>query len=322
VLSEKALAVPLPAALVASTLAYVSGKSANAAALSAKVFALSEGVLRMLWLNKMKMAAGVVLALVLAGTGIGLVVSQTWGGGGEGQVGSLPGSNGPVARSDKTESDEDFIRRMSKDLLGKEPTAAEVHFFVTSKDPKRREKLIDLFTVQRQAKKTGEAETAAAADTRQQARAERLQRIEKALAHAQETIKEMRRNLLNEIQTSGAGDPAHLTLKQKALLEVHAITSRRLIDLDNEALLLEAAQKARGEEGVKEINEKLKILQEQRAVLRDKVKSLAEKADMIGRGSFTIDLLRAELAEVQEVAKTLRRERDYVLFGLDELKAK
>jgi RNA polymerase sigma factor (sigma-70 family) len=81
-LAEKAVAVSLPAGLVGSTLAYVSAKTANAGALSAKVFALSEGVLGMLWLDKAKMTAGVVLALVLAGTGVGLVVRQTWAGGG------------------------------------------------------------------------------------------------------------------------------------------------------------------------------------------------------------------------------------------------
>jgi hypothetical protein len=79
ILTDKALAVPLPAGLVASTLAYVTGKSANTGALAAKV---SDGVLRMMWLNKMKMAAGVVLAVVLAGTGVGLVVRKTWAGGG------------------------------------------------------------------------------------------------------------------------------------------------------------------------------------------------------------------------------------------------
>ena len=98
VLGDKALAVPLPAGLLASTLAYVSGTSANAGALSAKVLALSDGVLRMLWLNKMKMAAGVVLALVLVGTGVGLVVRQTWAGGGAGQAGKAePAAEGQNA---------------------------------------------------------------------------------------------------------------------------------------------------------------------------------------------------------------------------------
>jgi hypothetical protein len=86
VLTDKALAAPLPVGLAASTMAYISGKSANIGALAAKVFALSDGVLRMMWLNKMKMAAGVVLAVVLAGTGVGLVVRETWAGGGEAQA--------------------------------------------------------------------------------------------------------------------------------------------------------------------------------------------------------------------------------------------
>src|SRR5262249_35740000 len=75
--------------------AYVSGKSPNTGALAAKVFVLSDGVLHMMWLNKMKLAAGVVLAVVLAGTGVGLVVRETWAGGRDGQVGE------PAARGQK-----------------------------------------------------------------------------------------------------------------------------------------------------------------------------------------------------------------------------
>jgi len=86
ILTDKALAVPVPAGLVGSTLVYVSGKSAHAGALSAKVLALSEGVLRMMWLNKMKLVAGVVMGLVLAGAGIGVVVRQTLAGSGQDTV--------------------------------------------------------------------------------------------------------------------------------------------------------------------------------------------------------------------------------------------
>src|SRR5205807_10018879 len=82
VLADKAPAASLPAGLVRSTLAYVSGTTANAGVLPAKVMALSEGVLNLLWLDKMKTSAGVVLALVLAGTGVGLVARQTWAGSG------------------------------------------------------------------------------------------------------------------------------------------------------------------------------------------------------------------------------------------------
>jgi hypothetical protein len=52
----------------------------------------------------------------------------------------------------KSESDDSFIRRISKDLRGTDPTPAEVHFFVNSKDASKRQKLIDLFIQERQAK--------------------------------------------------------------------------------------------------------------------------------------------------------------------------
>jgi DNA-directed RNA polymerase specialized sigma24 family protein len=85
-LTDKAIAAPLPAGLVKSTLAYVAGTAAKAGTLATRVFALSDGVLRMLWLNKMKMAAGLLVAVALAGTGVGLLVRQTWAG----ATGQLP----------------------------------------------------------------------------------------------------------------------------------------------------------------------------------------------------------------------------------------
>jgi hypothetical protein len=51
----------------------------------------------------------------------------------------------------KEESDADFIRRISKDLRGIDPTPAEIHFFLVNKDAGRRQKLIDLFIQERQA---------------------------------------------------------------------------------------------------------------------------------------------------------------------------
>jgi RNA polymerase sigma factor (sigma-70 family) len=53
----------------------------------------------------------------------------------------------------KPESDGDFIRRISEDLRGSEPSPAEIHFFVANKDAGKRQKLIDLFIQERQAKK-------------------------------------------------------------------------------------------------------------------------------------------------------------------------
>src|SRR5262245_54675372 len=57
----------------------------------------------------------------------------------------------------KTESDEEFIRRISKDLRGVDPSPTEVHFFVANKDANRRQKLIDLFIQERQTKERAAA---------------------------------------------------------------------------------------------------------------------------------------------------------------------
>jgi hypothetical protein len=117
VLTDKALAAQLPAGLVASTVASASGKSANTGALAAKVIALSDGVLRMMWLNKMKMAAGVVLAVVLAGTGVGLVVRETRAGGGEGQVGEPAArAQKPTPKPDAQEGTKAEIAELRKDM--------------------------------------------------------------------------------------------------------------------------------------------------------------------------------------------------------------
>src|SRR5262249_50886534 len=60
----------------------------------------------------------------------------------------------------KQETDEAFIRRISKDLRESDPTPAEVHFFVASKEPGKRQKLIDLFIQERKAKRDAERKTA------------------------------------------------------------------------------------------------------------------------------------------------------------------
>lgn len=86
VLTGQALASAIPAELVRSTLggalAYAAGPVAAGAVLSAKSLALTEGVLRIMWYSKMKFMASVFLAVVLAGSGVGLAVRQAWAGAG------------------------------------------------------------------------------------------------------------------------------------------------------------------------------------------------------------------------------------------------
>lgn len=82
VLADKALAGAIPAELVRATfggaLAYAAGSTAAGSLLTSKSLALTEGVVRIMWYDKMKVMTGVVLALVLAGTGGGLMLRQAW----------------------------------------------------------------------------------------------------------------------------------------------------------------------------------------------------------------------------------------------------
>src|SRR5947208_1791923 len=84
VLTDKALAGAVSAELVRVTLggtvAYAAGATTAGAILSAKSLALTEGVLRIMWYSKMKMAAALFLAVTLAVAGIGIAVRQAWAG--------------------------------------------------------------------------------------------------------------------------------------------------------------------------------------------------------------------------------------------------
>jgi hypothetical protein len=112
---------------------------------AANVLALTQEVLKSMSLSKVKACtAGVLCAALLALAG-GSFVSP-----GIAQDATPKNVRETVV---KTESDGDFIRRMSKDLRGTEPTPAEIHFFVANKDAGKRQKLIDLFIEERNAKR-------------------------------------------------------------------------------------------------------------------------------------------------------------------------
>jgi RNA polymerase sigma factor (sigma-70 family) len=94
VLADKAVASAITPELVhhtvQSALVYATGKSA-ASVLSLKAVALTEGVLRMMWLSKLRIVAAMFLAVALVGAGIGLAVWESW-------AGEAPGPN-PVTRA-------------------------------------------------------------------------------------------------------------------------------------------------------------------------------------------------------------------------------
>ena len=82
-LCQNAASACVPGPLVVSTVQaatlMAAGKALAAGAISAKVVALTEGVLKAMLMTKLKVAITVLLALNLIGAGVGLVYCQTAG---------------------------------------------------------------------------------------------------------------------------------------------------------------------------------------------------------------------------------------------------
>jgi RNA polymerase sigma factor (sigma-70 family) len=151
-----------PTFVVTSTkaaLLLAAGKPVAESLVATNVLALTQEVLKSMFLTKLKLGTAVVLCAGLFAALIGpsftsLSMAQ------DAKTASVYPVQDLLVTLPKSESDADFIRRISKDLRGTDPTPAEVHFFVANKDPGRRQKLIDLFIQERQAKKEADAKDA------------------------------------------------------------------------------------------------------------------------------------------------------------------
>lgn len=135
-----AAAPPLTAALRVGRLA------ADPAAASPRAAVLTHDFLKGVAMSKIKfVTAGLVGAAVLA-VGIGVTTAQS-----AVQPPPVAQPKQPLSRTPgekvapAPDTDEAFIRRVSKDLRGTDPTPAEVHFFLSSKDANKRATLVDLF---------------------------------------------------------------------------------------------------------------------------------------------------------------------------------
>ncbi len=149
-----------PSLVVASTktaLAVASGQPLASGAIAPHILSLAQEALKTMFVTKLKIGTAVVVcgglltALVAGWTGsVGLAQDYVQG------YRSLA-ERAAAAPGGKAESDEDFIRRVSKDLRGIDPSPAEIHFFAANKNANRRQKLIDLFIQERQAKQKTDA---------------------------------------------------------------------------------------------------------------------------------------------------------------------
>jgi RNA polymerase sigma factor (sigma-70 family) len=142
-----------PTLVVASTkaaLLLAAGASLTSDVVSTHVITLTKEALQTMFIAKLKV---VTASILCAGLTMALIGGSLAG------IGSAQNPNARLRAveqltqlANKPESDEAFIRRMSKDLRGTEPSPAEIHFFVSNKDAGRRQKLIDLFIQERQTK--------------------------------------------------------------------------------------------------------------------------------------------------------------------------
>ena len=112
------------------------------------VVQLSERVMRMFVLNKLKAVVTGVVSCLAVLAGLGLVAGPALRADPEVKpTKPTPAAKVEPARPDphKLPSDDlTFLRRTSLDLRGVLPTSLEAHDFVADKDPKKREKLLKL----------------------------------------------------------------------------------------------------------------------------------------------------------------------------------
>jgi RNA polymerase sigma factor (sigma-70 family) len=147
--SKAALAPTLVVECTRGAMLVAAGQPVAADLIPEQVLSLSTEVVRTMFVNKLKIVSSFVLCAGLMAALIGGSLSS------EGLAQDGPSIQFKLATAQvKGESDEAFIRRISKDLRGTDPTPAEVHFFVSSTDAGKRQKLVDLFIQERQAKKS------------------------------------------------------------------------------------------------------------------------------------------------------------------------
>jgi RNA polymerase sigma factor (sigma-70 family) len=132
-----------------AALLLATGQPLTEGVVATRVLALTREVLKSMFLTKLNWTTATVLCAGLCVALLGVSFTSLSS---AQDAKPRPGVVTTGSFSTEPESDTDFIRRISKDLRGSDPTPTEIHFFVTSKDTNRRQKLIDLFIQERQAK--------------------------------------------------------------------------------------------------------------------------------------------------------------------------
>jgi RNA polymerase sigma factor (sigma-70 family) len=145
--TSAALSPTLVVSATKAALLVAAGQTLTPGLVSSQVLTLTKEVLTSMFFTKLKFVSASILCVGLAVALIAGSFATT----GSAQD-AAPKKAATATPGPKGESDEAFIRRLSKDLRGTDPTPAEIHFFVTNKDAGKRQKLVDLFIQERQAK--------------------------------------------------------------------------------------------------------------------------------------------------------------------------
>jgi RNA polymerase sigma factor (sigma-70 family) len=148
--SQAALAPTFFVSLTKAAKALATGQPLAESVIATKIIALSQEAMKAMFLTKVKCGTATVLCAGLLAALIGSPFASP--GIAQETKPNVPEQESSRSGLEKAENDMDFIRRISKDLRGTDPTPAEIHFFVSSKETGRRQKLIDLFIEERQAR--------------------------------------------------------------------------------------------------------------------------------------------------------------------------
>ena len=273
-LSEGAALPPRMVIASAKAAAIVAAGQSLTELVGPRALTLTREVLQTMVLAKLKLGTAAVLGIALLA-----LIGGTFPSRGEAQD---PNPK-PMASFTKNESDEEFIRRISKDLRGTEPSPAEIHFFASTKDSSKRDKLIDLFIQERQTKKVTEAK-----------KARELDLYQKQTALAERAFKEF---------AQAEKDRVELTQKQAALADRAAIELAQA-----ERAALAQKQAALAERAAKELAlaDRDKATKDREMTVDQLRKELAEKQHLL---DHMREQALEERARADAVAQKLREDQ-------------
>jgi RNA polymerase sigma factor (sigma-70 family) len=345
VLMQGARAAAVPAPLAGSAAKTALSFAANPAAgvIPARVAALTEGVLRAMWLTKWKRAVAVVLALAAVGTGVGVFMRPGLQGGQPAAQKEDPPKQGQTpfvyALLHVGDGESDMFRKNHVTLVKSrlvlnpalaKPEVARLEVVKRQADPViwlENNLRVD-FPNDGTILRIGlagrpEKELAAVVDAvtsaylKEVANAARdkkrfqLDELEKLCNAAEEKIRSQRQTLKRPGESLGLGRGGSSVQQQHLLQDLTDCTRElRRVKLAHAAARVRLKRACAQEVDTRKLDEEAAVLAEQENLLADEAKRLLEQADVRDRGSIELDARRLQLEQAEETIKRLRAEKE------------